>query len=81
MECFRAVGAGRLANALENSEHPLHALYKATRDVITGACSFCAAAFEVKDQVKQSGVPLLSDYEGHPSLRTLVADGYSVITF
>ena len=75
-------GAGtRWIPALENSEHRLHSLYRAIRDVISGACAFCAAAFEVKDEVKQSGIPLLSDYEGHPSLRTLVVEGYSVITF
>ena len=75
-------GAGtRWIPALENGEHPLHALYNGIRDVIAGACSFCAAAFEVKEQVEKSGVPLLSDYEGHPSLRGLVVDGYSVITF
>ena len=75
-------GAGtRWVPVLENTEHPLHSLYKATRDVISGACAFCSAAFEVKDQVKQAGIPLLSDYEGHPSLRNLVTEGYSVITF
>jgi len=31
--------------------------------------------------VEQSGVELLEDYRGHPSVRKLVNDGYEVVTF
>ena len=76
-------GAGtRWIPELTNPEHLLlNKLYEATRDVVSGACAFCAAAFEVKEQVQQAGVPLLSEYEGHPSLRGAIADGFSVVTF
>ena len=46
-----------------------------------GACAYCARAFGVKDGVQESGVELLGDFEGHPSLAKLVAQGYQVITF
>ena len=46
-----------------------------------GACAYCARAFGVKDEVQESGVELLGDFEGHPSLAKLVAQGYQVITF
>jgi hypothetical protein len=49
--------------------------------VVGGACSYCAGAYGVKEQVEQAGVPLLEEYEGHPSVRTLVNDGYAVVTF
>ena len=40
-----------------------------------------AGAFEVCDELEQIGFPLLHDYKGHPSLRSLVHEGYEVITF
>jgi hypothetical protein len=51
------------------------------RDAIAGACSYCSSAYGVKEQVEQSGVELLDEYSGHPSLRQLVQDGYQVLTF
>ncbi len=66
---------------LSNSDHKAHALYAAVRDKVSGVCEFCAAAFGVTDQVKACGVPLAGEFEGHPSLRTLLRQGYHVITF
>ncbi len=34
-----------------------------------------------REQIESSSVKLLSDYRGHPSLHSFVADGYQVITF
>jgi hypothetical protein len=31
--------------------------------------------------VSRRGIALLDEYEGHPSVRRLIADGYQVITF
>jgi hypothetical protein len=31
--------------------------------------------------VEQAGLPFADEYGGHPSFRTLVAEGFSVITF
>jgi hypothetical protein len=81
---------GRVANALEtvkefqvlsNPQHRLHRQFAVVRPSIAGACRFCAAAFGVKEEVQQSGIPLLGEYEGHPSLRKLVDQGYQIITF
>jgi hypothetical protein len=38
-------------------------------------------AFGVKDAMVGQGVALAGEYEGHPSVRRLVHDGYEVITF
>jgi hypothetical protein len=40
-----------------------------------------AAAFGVRKEVEAAQVELLDEYEQHPSIRRLVADGYQVITF
>lgn len=75
-------GAGtKWIGELEKEDHKLNGLYKKLKDKITGACSFCAGAFGVKNQVEKSGIPLLSEYKDHPSLRNLVAEGYSIVSF
>ncbi|ALA60536.1 DsrE family protein [Nitrospira moscoviensis] len=66
---------------LEKPDHKLHGLYNSVKDQIGGACEFCASAFGVKDNVVACGVKLTGDYEGHPSFKTLVSQGYQVITF
>lgn len=66
---------------LAKEEHRAHRLYAAVADRIAGVCAYCAAAFGVKDAVAARGVHLASEYEGHPSVRRLVQDGYQVITF
>lgn len=66
---------------LSREDHKYHGLFEDVRDVVGGACSYCAGAYGVKDQVEEIGVRLLEDYEGHPSLRSLVNDGYAVVTF
>jgi hypothetical protein len=66
---------------LAKKEHKAHGLYAAVGDRIAGVCAFCAGAFGVKDAVVAQGVHLAGEYEGHPSLRRLVHDGYQVITF
>jgi hypothetical protein len=75
-------GAGvQWVTELSNPEHRLHPLFDTVLDQVTGVCSFCVRAFNVKDEVEACGVKLLDDYDGHPSLRTLVAEGYQVVTF
>ncbi len=49
------------------------------RDKVGGACSYCAASFGAKEDVHASDIPLLEEYEGHPSIQKLVAQDYQVI--
>lgn len=75
-------GAGtKWVAELANPEHRSHRLYASVTDRITGACSFCATAFRVKDAVQAAGVPLLDEYAHHPSIRSLIADGFQVLIF
>ena len=66
---------------LSKSNHLLHGLYQSVRDKIIGVCSYCASAFNVQDQIKDSGLSNLGEYNGHPSFRKLSAQGYQVLTF
>jgi hypothetical protein len=75
-------GAGtRWAAELVKEESKLHPAFAKIQDKVAGACHYCAGAFEVREELEASDVPLLREHRGHPSLRGLVADGYEVITF
>ena len=75
-------GAGtRWAAELVKEENKLHPAFEKVRDEVAGACHYCAGAFGVREELEQSGVPLLREHKGHPSLRSLVDDGFEVITF
>ena len=75
-------GAGtKWVAELSREDHKYHGLFEDVRDVVGGACAYCSGAYGVKEQVEQAGVRLLDDFEGHPSLRTLIGDGYAVVTF
>ncbi len=65
---------------LEDEESDYHELYQAVRDD-TSVCDFCAGAFGVEDAIKDAGLVTLDDHDGHPSIRSLVADDYEIITF
>lgn len=66
---------------LANPEHKHHQRFTAVKPRVAGACAYCAAAFGVRKQLEAAQVELLDEYEQHPSIRRLVADGYAVITF
>ena len=66
---------------LSKPDHRLHGTFESLKDEIAGACRYCASAFGAKEAVEASGVPLLGEYQGHPSLQKLVSQGYQVITF
>ncbi|WP_435362038.1 DsrE family protein [Haloarchaeobius sp. DFWS5] len=74
-------GAGtRWIPELEDPTHDFHDLYTAVKDEAT-ACPFCATAFGVADEVETACVRTPDEYDGHRSIRTLVAEGYEVLTF
>ncbi len=75
-------GAGtKWVAELSEPEHEYHQLLEETQELVEGACAYCSSAYGVREQVEQSPVPLLDEYDGHPSLRRLISDGYEVVTF
>ena len=75
-------GAGtKWIGEMEKEDHKLHQVYSGLKDKITGACSFCANAFGVKNEVEKAGITLLSDFKDHPSIRSLVVEGYQIISY
>lgn len=77
---FDGAGTGWISK-LSDSEHKLHPLFQAIRDKIAGACEFCAGAFQAKENIKAQGIQLLGGFEGHPSFKQVMDEGYTIITF
>ncbi len=77
---FEGAGTKWVAE-LSSPDHQYHEAFNEVKDQVAGACSYCSAAFGVKEEVEASGVPLLEEHEGHPSLQKLVSQDYQVITF
>lgn len=66
---------------LAAGDDQLSPLYQAVEGNATGACEFCCKAFGVKEEVEKTNVPLLSEYDGHPSIKSLIDEGFQVVTF
>lgn len=65
---------------LDDEGHHAHALDRSLEDDVQ-VCDYCADAFHVGDAVDESDAERVSQFEGHPSVRDLVADVYEVITY
>lgn len=75
-------GAGvQWVRELSKEDNQLRGQFEKVKDRVAGACEFCSGAFGVKDEVRAAGVRYLSEFEGHPSLRTRVEEGYEIVTF
>ncbi len=73
--------ATKWPGVLFEPQHKYHKLFEEVADRIAGACGYCARAFHAEQGAETAHVHLLEEYEGHPSVRRLVADGYQVLTF
>jgi hypothetical protein len=75
-------GAGvKWAAELSKETHQMKPLFETVRDRAAGVCEYCARAFGAFEAVKRSGLPLLAEFDRHPSLRSRAAKGYQVVTF
>ncbi len=80
-------GAGtRWVGELGKAEHPAHALFEEIQDKVAGVSCGCAEVFGATEDAEKSGFDLIKDNpvpgtSGLPSLKKLVGDGYSVLTF
>ncbi len=75
-------GAGtKWIRELSKPDHMFHELFDLLKGKSTLVCSFCAGAFGIKERALASSIPLMEEYEGHPSFRDLISEGYQIITF
>ena len=66
---------------LSDEESKYHRLFAETKENVAGACSYCAGAYGVKDAIENTDIDLLDEFDGHPSVRKLISNGYQVLTF
>ena len=80
-------GAGtRWSGEVTNADHPAYPLYKEVEDTVAGVSCGCADVFGASEDAQKNGFDLIKNNpvpgtSGLPSLHSLVADGYSVLTF
>lgn len=80
-------GAGtRWIGELTKINHPAHNLFEAIKDTVAGVSCGCADVFGSGEEAVKSGFELIKDNAvpgttGLPSLRKLIGDGYTVLTF
>ncbi len=82
---FQGAGTRWIAE-LNKSDHPVHELFNAVKDTVAGISRGCAEVFGATEEVEKSGFDFINDNavpgtKGLPSLRTLAADGNTILTF
>lgn len=74
-------GGTYTAAQIARVESPYHFLFLKLRDRIVGVCSYCAGSYEVRDPIVAAGIQLISEFDQHPSFRTLLTQGYQILMF
>jgi hypothetical protein len=80
-------GAGtRWAGEVVKEDHPAHALFNEVKDTVAGVSCACADVFGAREMAQNSGFDLIKNNpvpgtSGLASLRTLAANGYTVMVF
>jgi hypothetical protein len=77
---FDGAGSAALAEMI-TPDNELNRVWTKAAPALRGVCSYCAKSYGVKDALKASGIPLLTDDRGHASLRALLNEGRQIITF
>lgn len=82
---FQGTGT-RWIGELSKGDHPAHELFEAVKDVVAGVSCGCADVFGATEEAEKSGFELIKDNpipgtSGLASLRSLAAEGYTVLTF
>ncbi|MBT3445986.1 DsrE family protein [bacterium] len=63
----------------ENGKY--NSLFDSVRDKVAGVCGYCASAFKVSEDVAKFNINLIDEFDGHPSFKKLVDEGFTVLTF
>ena len=82
---FQGAGTRWIAE-LNKSDHPVHELFDAVKDTVAGVSCGCAEVFGATEDVEKSGIDFIMGNavpgtKGLPSLRNLVAEGNTILTF
>lgn len=72
-----------LVPELAKEGNPLSSLYQQAKqsNLIAGVCKACSSKMGTLEAVREEGLALLDDMNGHPGLARYLEEGYQVITF
>lgn len=75
--------AVRLVPEMSRPGHFLSSLYAKARELnlVAGACRACSHKLKVAEAIEATGLPLIGDMSGHPSMAAYMEQGYRIITF
>lgn len=75
--------ATRLIPELNLPGSPLYGLFLKAREkgIIEGACRACSVKMGTSKDAEKTGLNLMDDMSGHPSIAHYMDAGYNVITF
>ncbi len=74
-------GAGtKWIKQLSDPQHKINSFYNKIKNKIE-VCSYCANAYGVKEVAIKENLTLVTEYKGHPSIRKLIFDDYTIITY
>lgn len=73
---------GPATTVIKEREEQGDKLFKEVRDLglIDGVCRICSKAMGVLEYNEKSGIALLDELKGHPSMERYMDDGYDIIT-
>jgi hypothetical protein len=66
---------------LAKEDHIAHKLYESVTGRVTGACSFCAAAFGATESIKKARIQLVDEFDDHISVKKLLSEGFHIMNF
>lgn len=69
----------KLVPIFEEEKNPLYLKAK-SKGLIAGICFACSKVLGVYDQVKDYGIPLLQDMNGHAGMKDYITAAYDVIS-
>lgn len=64
-----------------SSQHKLAPMYRelSKQGITEVICDFCANAFQVRKSLEERNVPMVAEYQGHPSIAKWLDAGYRVV--
>lgn len=77
---FDGAGSEALAQMIR-ADNDLNRVWKKAAPALRGVCSYCAKAYDVKEELEAAAIPMLGDDKGHASLRALLDEGRQIVTF
>jgi hypothetical protein len=82
--CIVVEGAATgLISQLAQQDHPLHTLWRKTKDagLVDGVCRACSQKMGTLEAARDQGLALLDDMNGHPGMARYRQEGWEIITF